>query len=270
MDDRTFEALRHLVLDESGIALGPGKRDLVAHRLSRRIAELGLADEAAYFAFIRADPTGGELGRLLDALATNVSGFLRDPEQFEVLGRFLAGRLAEGAPRIRIWSAACATGEEAWSLALVVAETPGADAADVRILATDLSGGALERAQAGVYEAERLEPIDPVRRERWFRERPDGRWEVGGALRARVLFRRLNLSKPPFPMKGPLDAILCRNVMIYLDPDVRQALLAEFQRLLAPGGLLFVGSAETVSGGRPPARLSRVAPSIYALGEAAR
>lgn len=185
-----------------------------------------------------------------------------DAEPLSVLATFLARRLGEGSARLRVWSAACGTGEEAWSIAIAVEESPELARADVRILATDPSAAALERAREGVYDAER---ITPRLRERWFEARPDRRVSARPELRSRVVFRALDLARAPFPIQGPLDAIVCRNALGSLEGGVRQALVTEFHRLLAPGGLLLVGPAESIAGlGPPSGRLRRVAPSIYA------
>ena len=245
----TFARYRALVYDLSGIALGESKEGLVRARVGKRMRALGLEDHDAYLDLLLADATGDEIPRFLDAISTNVTSFFREAAHFDLLARVSRYWVAP-----KIWSAACSTGEEAWSIAMTV---PGA-----RVLATDLSTRVLERARAGVYSADRLGALGAERRREHFRARPRERsFEVATDLRSSVVFARLNLIEIPYPMSGPFDAVFCRNVMIYFDADVRRRVLAEILRLLRPGGYLFVGLAESLGG---LARgLRSVEPSVY-------
>lgn len=211
--------------------------------------------------YLRADDGGGELVQLLDVISTNVTSFFREAEHFEYLRDDFTRRLDAGQTRFRYWSAACSTGEEPWSMAMTLAEAAAGRPCDLRILATDISTRVLGEARAATYPAERLAAVPRALRERWFE--PDGdRWRVKGALRSLVVFKRLNLSRPPYPMRGPLTMVFCRNVMIYFDRELRARLAGEFFRLLGPGDHLVIGHAESLTG--IDSRLRALRPSVYA------
>jgi len=258
---KTFEAIREIVYTASGIALGPRKEALVCARVSKRMRALGLADYDAYLAYLEDNPH--ETVDLLDAVSTNVTSFFREGHHFEYLADELERAYADGQRRFRFWSAACSTGEEPYSLAMVIKETLPYPDVDARILATDISTQALDACEAAAYEDRHMTPVPQDLRERWFTHHrsSDRPWVAKPALKQMVVFRRMNLSAPPFPMRGPLDAVLCRNVMIYFDDAVRARLLAEVGRLLKPGGLLVVGHAESLAGMISDFRY--VKPSVY-------
>jgi chemotaxis protein methyltransferase CheR len=250
MDQQTFGRLRDIVYEESGISLSPAKRALLMARTAKRIRALGLAGYEDYLRALENDESGAELVEFLDAVSTNVTGFFREPEHFDLIRSFVDESLAAGRTRLRCWSAGCASGEEPFSLAMTVLDAAGDRSLDVRILATDINTHMLEVARRAEYGDEKARSI-PVRLRHRYLERAGGRerrtWIVGEELRRIVLFRRLNLAGPPFPMSGPLDVVFCRNVMIYFDLVVRRQLLVEFSRLLRPGGLLVVGHAESLA-----------------------
>ncbi|GAB4272471.1 MAG: protein-glutamate O-methyltransferase CheR [Deferrisomatales bacterium] len=264
MDRATFDEIRRIVRQEAGIRLSDSKKALVEARLAKRMRELGFQDARAYVRHLAEEAGGEEHARLIDAIATNVTRFFREAEHFNLVGAAVAEWLRQGRRRFRFWSAACSSGEEPYSLALVLAQALDGTAADVKILATDISTRMLELAREGRYGEEQLRPVPQVLRAAHFSANggPAGRrYQVRAALRRMVAFHRLNLAAPPFPMKGPFDAVLCRNVMIYLDEPVRARLLREFRRLVRPGGYLLVGHAESLLGmteGFEPVR-----PSIY-------
>lgn len=248
MDPRTFEKFRTLIYQRSGIALNEGKETLVAARLGKRMRLLGLADYKDYYQYVLDHEDQGEVSLLLDAISTNFTSFFREPDHFDLLREQAQQWVASGQQRLRIWSAACATGEEPYTMAIVLQEVCQGYDCDLRILATDISVRALERAHAGVYDLERIEPIAPELRRRYLEEvrGEDGvLYRVRDELRALVTFKRLNLSKPPLPMRGPLDIIFCRNVMIYFDKPTQYAILKKFVPLLREEGLLFAGHSES-------------------------
>ena len=272
MKASVFSELCRIVYDHSGIRIRDGKQLMVASRLGARLRALGLANEEQYLEHLCAN-LDDELVQLLDVISTNVTHFFREAEHFQILRAELDQRLARGQKRIRIWCAASSTGEEPFSLAMTVHDALAAARlkTDVRILATDISTRVLEFAQQGEYEPEKLEPVPKNMRLRHFDAvtGPAGlRFRIKPELRDLVLFRRLNLSEPPFPMRGPLDAIFCRNVMIYFDEAVRNPLIAEFHRLLRSDGLLVVGKSESLT--RSSRIFERAGPSVYRpLGAAA-
>jgi chemotaxis protein methyltransferase CheR len=273
MDRPLFERFTALAYEKAGITIKPGKEALVSARVAKRLRALSLADPAAYLGYLEGDASGEELLRFLDVISTHFTSFFREPDHFELLAAEIAALLARGQRRVRLWSAACSTGEEPWTMAMTALGVEGADAADVKILATDIAADTLAQAAAGRYAAERVEPVPPPLRARWFDRRGDPRapggetYEVKPALRALVTFGRLNLAQPPFPMRGPLDVVFCRNVLIYFDQPVRQRLLSAVEGLIAPGGLLCIGHTETLNGIKT--RLRMVRPSVFRLPERA-
>jgi len=248
--EEDFQALRVLVKSVTGIHLSDQKRELVYGRLTRRLRALQLRTFAEYRDRLKADAQ--ELAELCNAITTNLTSFFREPHHFQYLRERLLAPLAadaRGPRRLRIWSAGCSTGEEPYSIAMTVLETlPDPGRWDVRILATDLDSDVLERARRGIYPPERMGNVSPERLQRFFIERQ----EAGGVCRqiapevaALVTFKQLNLIHA-LPMRGPLDAIFCRNVVIYFDKDTQRELFARIARLQRPGDLLFLGHSESL------------------------
>lgn len=251
MEHETFDRFRRIVYEQVGIALGPKKEALVKARVGKRMRALGVDDYDTYLDLVEGDDVGAELTLFLDAICTNVTAFYREAHHFDFITAEVRKCLERGQRRFRFWSAACSTGEEPLTLAMTLLEATADHDVDVRILASDISTKALDRCLDGHYAAERLAKVPPEMRDRWFDEVRAGSETIYRAkdeLREIILFRRLNLSTPPFPMPGPLDAVFCRNVMIYFDKDVRRKLLDEIHRLLKPGGHLVVGHAESLTG----------------------
>lgn len=264
MDRRIFNRFRKIVLECSGIRLGERKEALVSARVGKRMRELGITDHGAYLKCIDEDTTGQEKVKLLDAISTNVTSFFREARHFEFLSRALDEWLAQGDRRFRFWSAASSTGEEPYSMAMTILASLGGRFADVRILATDISTKVLEHCAKGVYEKNKIDLVPQAFRNRYFERHGrigNVQYAVKPALRDMLVFKRLNLAEMPFVMKGPFDAIFCRNVMIYLDQDIRVRLLGELYRLLRPGGYLFVGHAESLTG--LVSDFAAVEPAVY-------
>jgi len=266
MTHSVFDALRRLAYDEAGIAIRENKQTLVSARIAKRMRECGISTEREYLAFLEGDKSGQEMVRFLDAISTNFTSFFREPDHFQLFEEEIRQLVAKGAKTLRIWCAAAATGEEPYSLAITLSEAVSGTAADWRLLASDISVSALRTAAAGVYPTARVAQVPPALRARYFAEQHGAPGEeatsrVSNDLRARVLFKRVNLATPPFPMRGDLDVVFCRNVMIYFDNAVRQRLVSEIERLLRPGGLLVVAHSETLNGIRSGLRTVR--PSVY-------
>ena len=256
LGDREFEFLRKFVYTHCGISLGEHKRQLVQGRLFRRLRALGLQQFSSYCELLQRDPQS-ELGELASVISTNVTAFFREVHHYdllvaELLPRWLEDKRRSGE-RLRIWSAGCSTGEEPYALAMVLAEAieqHGAGGVDAKILATDLSPQALETARRGVYALERLGGISDAHRRRWML-RGSGEYEglasVHPKLRELVTIQPLNLLHE-WPMKGPFDAIFCRNVVIYFDQPTKQRLFRRYAELLPLGGYLFLGHSESLHG----------------------
>ena len=264
LDRKMFEKFRDLIYEKSGITLGEQKEALVSARIGKRMRALGLTSYEDYFKCLVNKDSDQELVHMLDAISTNVTSFYREPDHFTLLEELLALWRDEGQQRFRIWSAASSTGEEPYTIAMVMHEVLGSRPPDMRILATDISTRVLEKCCTGIYDKDKLRTVPAAMRERYFtrtgtRENPQ--FAVKDTLKRLLTFRRLNLSTPPFPRKGPLDVVFCRNVMIYFDNQVRNRLLGEIYRLLKPGGYLMVGHAESLTG--MMSNFKSVRPSVY-------
>ncbi len=263
-----FETISSWVYNICGINLHYGKKELVTARLSKRIRKLGLENFDEYFEYIRNDQSGEELHNMLDALCTTLTHFFREELHFDYLARSilpeLAAKYADTHQRLRFWSAGCASGEEAYSIAITVAENlPKAFLWDVGILATDLSRTAIRLAKSGVYDAKRLKTVPPHLRSKYFEVLKSDfghRYRVKNSLRSMMHLDRLNLVSS-WPMQGPFDVIFCRNVMIYFDKQTQANLINRFWKLLRPGGTLFTGHSESLTGIKH--RFRYVRPTIY-------
>lgn len=250
LDYKTFRRFADLIYREAGIHLADHKQALVSARLGKRLRHLRMEGFEQYYEYVKNDSDNDELVNLLDAISTNVTYFFREPDHFELLGSIVSGWAGEGQKKFRLWCAAASTGEEPYSMAITLAETLE-DLRDVKILATDISTSVLNKGRRGEYEEGKVERVSRSLLEKYFTK--DGgkgakHYRVKKQIREMISFAWLNLSAPPFPMRGPLDVIFCRNAMIYFDNTVRTRLLREMYRLLKPGGYLVVGHAESLSG----------------------
>jgi chemotaxis protein methyltransferase CheR len=253
LNDTDFRFLREFVLQHCGISLGDHKKQLVQGRLLRRLRALRLSGFSAYCELLRRDPHS-ELGELASAISTNVTAFFRENHHYDLLTNELLPRWLDrkDTNRLRIWSAGCSTGEEPYALAMVLAEAMErrGGGVDARILATDLSPQALEAARKGVYGLDRLGGINEERCKRWLL-RGEGSYaglaSIHPRLRELVTIQPLNLLHD-WPMKGPFEAIFCRNVVIYFDRPTKQRLFSRYAQMLEPGGYLFLGHSESMHG----------------------
>lgn len=246
-----FRALAEIMHAESGIHLPESKAALVYSRLAKRLRALGLKNFRDYVAFIAEPGETEERARLLMALTTNVTRFFREPHHFEHLIETVLAPRADAVRRggsLRLWSAACSTGQEPYSMALAVLSVwPAAADLDIRILATDIDRSVVEIGKAGAYSAEAVEPIPAALRNRWLHKDQSAArtWRVGPEARALVSFKQLNLIGQ-WPMKKPFDIIFCRNVVIYFEEATQTALWARFRQQMAGDARLYVGHSERV------------------------
>jgi chemotaxis protein methyltransferase CheR len=245
-----FACLAAMLLADAGIALAPAKATLMYSRLAKRLRALGLTDFRQYCTLLADPQEREERGRMLAALTTNVTRFFREPHHFDhlrtqILPPLLAA--AQKGGKVRIWSAACSSGQEPYSIALtILGLLPDAGRYDVRVLATDIDPNMVAAGRAGRYGEEALSAVPAPIRQRWFRSCADG-MEAGDDLRKLVGFRELNLIGD-WPMRGHFDAILCRNVVIYFAEDTQARIWSRFLPMLAPGGHLYIGHSERLSG----------------------
>jgi chemotaxis protein methyltransferase CheR len=250
-DQKDFQALRALIKKITGITLADSKEELVYGRVSRRLRSLGLQTFGEYRQRLEFGDEE-ELTEFCNAMTTNLTAFFRESHHFNYLrDHLLLPRLEDpnGSRRIRIWSAACSTGEEAYSLAMTVCESiPDWRRWDIKILATDIDSRVLARAKQGVYAKDRVKGLDPQRLARFFRTHHEAGQEVHEVvpdLGTLITFKQLNLMHE-LPMSGPFDAIVCRNVIIYFDKDTQKQLFERIAPLQRPDDLLFLGHSESL------------------------
>ena len=241
---RDFEEIRKMIYDHAGIALNDAKEDMVYSRLARRLRATGKRSFPEYLALIRSGDAV-EWEAFVNSLTTNLTDFFREAHHFHILKDFLKTR--KDRP-ITIWSSASSTGEEPYSMAITALEALGARA-PVQVLASDLDTNVLKKAEEGVYPIERLAKLSADQQRQFFLK---GTGDNGGMARAKPELRamlkcfRLNLLDPIWSIRQPLDAIFCRNVMIYFDKPTQYAILKKMKPLLKPDGLLFVGHSEAL------------------------
>jgi chemotaxis protein methyltransferase CheR len=250
LTDSEFKRLRELVHARTGIALSEAKRELLYGRLARRLRKLKLNSFAEYCRLVETDESA-ELQELTNAITTNLTSFFREDYHFkqlslEALPQIESKRLT--TRRIRLWSAGCSTGEEPYSLAIVMRETLAQLAGwDIKLLATDIDSKVVATATEGVYASDRFKGVAPERVRSWFREvagRP-GFLAASAELKSFITFKQLNLLDP-WPVKGPFDVIFCRNVVIYFDKATQRGLFDRMADLQEPGGWLFIGHSENL------------------------
>lgn len=267
LTEAQFNEISAFVKGLCGINLHDGKKELVKARLNKRIRKLGMTCFEQYMQYVREDATGNELVAMLDALSTNLTYFYREGKHFEFFAKTALPELRvrnAAARRLRLWSAGCSSGEEPYTLSMVLhEEMPALGNWDVRILATDISTKVLGIAREGLYEKTRMRDMPASFLSKYFdrlgdRARP---WyAVKPSVRKLVSFARLNLMED-WPMKGPFDVIFCRNVMIYFDKPTQDKLIERFWRLLAHKGWLLMGHSESLTGNRE--RFRYIQPATY-------
>ncbi|MDM8522774.1 protein-glutamate O-methyltransferase [Desulfococcaceae bacterium HSG8] len=248
LTEKQFRTISRLVYKLCGINLKDGKQALVRARLMKRLRALKLPSFESYLEYIESDRGPHEMSFLIDVITTNKTSFFREPEHFSYLRDSVLPNLK--GRRLRFWTAACSSGEESFSLGILLRENlPDISSMDVKILATDISLRMLKKARMSVYSAEELRDIPPLFLQKYFvrvRNRSDETYQVSDSVRAMVRVARLNLMDS-WPMKGSFDVIFCRNVMIYFDKPTQQKLINRFWDFLEPGGHLFVGHSEGLS-----------------------
>jgi chemotaxis protein methyltransferase CheR len=268
---REFRLVRRLVYEEAGIHLPDAKRVLVESRLARRLRELGLHSYEQYCELLLNDDHAAERVRMLDCITTNETHFFREPKHFDFLEKILfpswAAQAQAGArsKRIRVWSAACSTGEEPYTLAMcLLTAFPAESGWDIELLASDLSTRALDRAVEATWPIDKAKEIPERQRKRFMLRgigEQEGKLRCGPELRQVVRFARINLNQPPFPLSGQFDLIFCRNVLIYFDAASRARVVSGLLERLQPHGHLFVGHSETLH--NVTRKVALVAPSVY-------
>jgi chemotaxis protein methyltransferase CheR len=259
-----------LVYDQSSIHLGEEKKEMMCTRLNNRLTRLGLSSVEEYCALLKSNREPGEVTHLIDALSTNFTTFFREIEHFKflkgkIIPQFLASEEGNSGVPFRAWSAGCSTGEEAYSMAIVMAACFQTTSPDSwQIFASDISTRVLEKASEGIYEESRINLPNPAWLPRYF-QKGQGDWtgyyRVKQSLREQIDFQHMNLLHPAQPETERYHLIFCRNVMIYFDHDTAHVLVASLIRQLHVGGYLIIGHAENLE--RKPRGLQQVKTSIF-------
>jgi len=267
LSDREFERVKQRVYRVAGISLSEAKRTLVVSRLYKIVKALGLSSFDGYLDYLERQGSAEDAQNFVNALTTNLTRFYREDHHFahlvEFVGTLLAARprlSPDGRPRLRVWSAGCSTGQEPYTIALaLLGAFPELRRWDFRILATDIDTNVLARAATGIYPDSELAGLSPERAAP-FERLGDGTVRIPEAARTLVAFKPLNLMEA-WPVKGPFDAIFCRNVAIYFDKPTQAEMFARFGALLAPDGFLYIGHSENLGTGGADFRL--VGKTIY-------
>lgn len=250
MKDSEFYKLRDIVMRETGISLHDEKKPLLANRLSKRLRALGIDSTTKYLEILETEHEAQELLEFVDAISTNVTSFYREADHYGVFASALQHFALERRD-LKVWSAACSSGQEPYTLVMTAMEALDLSRVNVRFLATDICTRVLKIATEGVYRQDQAAQIPKHNLNRYFiREgkRDDCEYRVKPELRKLILFKRMNLSHFPYPLNGPFDVIFCRNVMIYFNVALRQKIIDSFYNLLRPGGYLFIGRSENLLG----------------------
>lgn len=266
--DQDFERIRTLIYARAGISLSPIKRDMVYSRLARRLRATGISSFNEYLQQLERDG-GEELEAFTNSLTTNLTAFFREEHHFTILKELLRPRMQQGS--ITIWCSASSTGEEPYSIAMTIAELFGRIPSNVKILASDLDTNVLEKARAGVYTMDRVNKLPAELLRKYFNKgtgAQEGFVRVRPELQSMLSFRQINLLDASWPMRGPFDAIFCRNVMIYFDKPTQRKILEKFVPLMSPDGWLFAGHSESFHHAADMFRLR--GKTVYELTDAAK
>jgi chemotaxis protein methyltransferase CheR len=247
---RNFAQIATFLREQTGIALNDAKATLVYSRLAKRLRKLGIPDFDAYCEYIETAEGTGERNEMIAALTTNVTRFFREPHHFDHLRKQITERLmpaAKRGARVRMWSAACSSGEEPYSMALTLLDAfPDAARHDVKILATDIDPNMVSKARLAVYRDEAVSPIPAAMRDRFMSREPDASekvWRVKEEVRSIITFKELNLIGN-WPMQGKFDVIFCRNVVIYFEEPTQVFLWERFRNIMNAEGRLYIGHSE--------------------------
>lgn len=268
LTEEDFRRVSQIVYDHCGINLHDGKKELIRARLAKKLRAGGFRTFSEYMEHVAEDESGREFSDFIDVLSTNLTSFFRERQHFEYVENVLLPRLIEKKQRqnnlrIRAWSAGCSSGEEPYSIAITLLENLPGGRWDAKILATDISTRVLEKAKAGIYPAERFEPVSLQQRTKYLiskNKKGKNECEVHDCLKQMIAFRYLNLMTD-WPITGPLDFIFCRNVMIYFDKPTQAVLVKRYFDLLDSGGVLFTGHSESLTGIEH--RFKYIQPTIY-------
>jgi len=269
--DEEFNLLRRLIKSRFGINLTDQKRSLVVGRLQKLLRGEGFVNFKQYYEYLVNDKSERGLSELINRISTNHTYFNREKAHFDFFQQTALPAVVEMMRRqnnrdLRIWCAGCSSGEEPYTLQMLMMEHFGSAYSkwDAGILATDISERVLSIARAGIYPQERVAQLPQPLQNKYFRKLPDGNCQVAEAVRKEIVYRRFNLMNEKFPFKKPFHMVFCRNVMIYFDQQTREGLVQRFNQFTVNGGYLFIGHSETL--GRNHALYRYVMPAVFQKG----
>lgn len=252
LDNKTFYKFVEIIYKHSGIALKPGKEALVQARVAKRLRATGISDYNEYIEFIKKDED--ELWKLIDVATTNVTHFFREPKSFDFIQKTVREWAENGQRKFRFWSAASSTGEEPYTLAIVLREALRdlwhKMNFDIKILATDISDTVLKQAMKGEYPEEKMKKMDKkILNQHFCCVNNNGMkcYKINQELKNMIVYRKFNLMEDNYPLKGPIDIVLCRNVMIYFDNPTRSQIVRKIHGIIRSDGFLILGNAETLT-----------------------
>jgi chemotaxis protein methyltransferase CheR len=261
LTDAEFRQFQGYIFDSAGITISPAKKALVAGRLARRVQHCGVATYGDYFRLLASGSQPGETQVAVDLLTTNETYFFREGRHFDLLARTARDAQARGS-EFAVWSAACSSGEEVYSIAMTLADTLG-EHHPWTVLGSDISTRVMEQARRGHYPAERARQVPPALLHRYCLKgmgKQDGTLLVARELRARVQFAQVNLNTA-LPRFGPFDVVFLRNVMIYFSKETKRDVVRRVASVLKPGGLLLIGHSESLHD--LAGELQPVVPSVF-------
>ena len=268
LSDKEYGLISQLVYDKFGINLGEQKRALIVGRLNKVLNQNGFSTFEEYYNYLIKEQSGEALKTLVDRISTNHTFFWRENDHFEYFIKTVLPEISEELKdqknrSLKIWCSGCSSGEEPYTLAMLLREYYGASLSswDTGILATDISSQALDKAINGVYTDDNVSKLPPHLRNAYFKKNADAQLEVIPALKNMIMYRRLNLIAESYPFKNKFNIIFCRNVMIYFDKPTREALLSRYSRYIVDGGYLFIGHSESL--GRVTHDFTYVKPAVY-------
>ncbi len=268
--DREYELIANFIYETCGINLGDNKRELVKARLMKRIRYHKFRTFREYYDFVIHEQSGEEVAQMLDSISTNVTSFFREDQHFDYMLKKALPEIVERKrkahnTKLRLWSAACSSGEEVYTMLITLAESMKTMVGwDIKVLGTDISTKVLMAAHEGLYDFERIKTVPLHLQDKYFdREMVDGQimFRVKDQLRSMATFRRLNLMREAFPFQNKFDIIFCRNVMIYFDKPTQHKLLTKLHHCLDVGGYLFIGHSESLIGTN--LKFTTVAPAAF-------
>lgn len=256
ISDRDFNTFRSMIYDEAGISLSEAKRTLVCSRLSKRLRQLGLRTYSDYLQYLETrDPNRTERQVMINCLTTNKTDFFREPHHFDFLTQQLFPKISqaanEGAPRtLRIWSSACSSGEEPYTIAMTILEHfRSVRGWSIEVIASDINTEVIKKAEQGIYSLDRIEGLDSTLKQKYFlrgKGRQAGSCQVVREVRELVSFQQVNLMDAVWPVEGGFDVVFCRNVLIYFNTETQQKLLPRLVDMIKPGGYLMLGHSENL------------------------